>query len=111
MKTWRSPSARHPCARGLRQPLTGRPMPSHRKTHAQKGGRDMFPPTSGLKETLGAAIGTAMAPLFAIGSALRNARFFHPHGVCFHATVKPAKTVQRHYLPLAKRLSGDALVR
>lgn len=71
----------------------------------------MFPTTSGLREKMGLIAGTALSPLFLVGSALRDARFFHPRGLCFHAVVEPARAVQPGFETLASRLSGDALVR
>lgn len=71
----------------------------------------MLPKTSGLREKLGLVAGTALSPLFLLGSSLRQSRFFHPRGVCFHAQVRPPTAMNPAWHPLAERLSGDALVR
>ena len=54
---------------------------------------------------VGAALGWAVAPLFALTSALRHARTFHPSGTVFLAEVTPLGHA------LGERLRGPALVR
>lgn len=61
-------------------------------------------------EKLGIAVGAMMAPVTAALSRARRARMFHPDGLVFQANVEPA-TLNPHLLPLARRLSGIALVR
>ncbi len=56
----------------------------------------------------GRAAGLLLAPLFGIGSYLRQARFFHPSGVCYRAEVQPADG-ELH--ALGERLGPTALVR
>ncbi len=63
-------------------------------------------------EALGLWTGSMVAPIFAIGSALRQGRIFHPRGISFRADVKPAEDVDEKYMDLADGLAqGDALVR
>lgn len=57
---------------------------------------------------VGRAAGLLLAPLFGIGSYLRQARFFHPSGVCYRAEVQPAGG-ELH--ALGERLGPTALVR
>lgn len=57
---------------------------------------------------LGRAAGLALAPLFGVGSYLRQARFFHPSGVCYRADVVPASGPLHS---LGERLGPAALVR
>src|SRR5690606_18053871 len=71
----------------------------------------MLPPTSRFRETLGLWTGAALAPLFGIASAFREASALHPRGVCFLAQVTPAKALAPPLADLARRLSGQALVR
>ncbi len=56
----------------------------------------------------GGAAGLLLAPLFGLGSYLRQARFFHPSGVCYRAEVQPAAG-ELH--ALGERLGPAALVR
>ena len=56
----------------------------------------------------GKAAGFLLAPLFGVGSFLRQARFFHPEGVCYKAQVQPAAG-ELH--ALGERLGPEALVR
>lgn len=63
-----------------------------------------------MTELAGLMTGAAVAPLFGIGSLLRQARFFHPDGACYEAAVS-ALTTQAEYKPLQQRLCGRALVR
>lgn len=64
----------------------------------------------GFTDLLGAALGLALAPLVAAGSALRGARLFHPEGVIYSgqatalATLEPLRS-------LAQGLAGPVLVR
>lgn len=71
----------------------------------------MLPKTTGLREKAGLVTGTALSPLFLIGSSLRGAKFFHPRGVCFHASVRPARALEPELEAMSQRLSGEALVR
>ncbi len=59
----------------------------------------------------GELLGTAFAPLFAVTSALRRARTFHPRGDCADADVSVARDVPWQYRALAARLAGNAFVR
>lgn len=61
-------------------------------------------------EMAGRVVGAVLAPLFAAGSLLRQARIFHPEGVCYCATVE-ALTTTPELAPVAQRLAGHALVR
>jgi len=61
-------------------------------------------------EWAGLIIGGLIAPLFGLGSLLRRDRVFHPRGICFFARVTPAETIP-DLQPLARRLTGTALVR
>ncbi len=63
-----------------------------------------------IRERAGETAGSFMAPMFAVGSYLRGARFFHPQGVCYRARVEPADCEAR-LAPLAERLRGPAFVR
>ena len=71
----------------------------------------MLPPTSRFRETLGLWTGAILSPLFGIASAFREASAFHPRGICFIAQVTPARTLAPPLADLAKRLSGQALLR
>jgi hypothetical protein len=63
-------------------------------------------------EVLGLWAGSMTAPLFTIGSLLRQARIFHPRGIYFQAKVEPAQDVDPQFTDLAQGLSqGDALMR
>ena len=65
-----------------------------------------------LSEVLGLWAGGVVAPLFAIGSRLRQSRVFHPRGIYFKAEVTEAADVPEGFAELAQGLSqGDALVR
>ncbi len=57
-------------------------------------------------EVVGTLLGWLVAPVFALTSALRRARTFHPTGHVFAADVTPVDGVQ-----LGERLRGPALVR
>lgn len=63
-----------------------------------------------LAELAGFVTGAAVAPLFGVGSLLRHARFFHPEGVCYGATVATL-AASPQWAPLQERLLGSALVR
>lgn len=63
-----------------------------------------------LAELAGLVTGAAIAPLFGVGSLLRQARFFHPDGVCYGAVVS-ALAASPQWAPLQERLVGSALVR
>jgi hypothetical protein len=53
-----------------------------------------------------------ISPIFAVGSALRQDRVFHPRGVNFRAEVKPAEEVKEDFVEVAEGLSqGEALAR
>lgn len=73
-------------------------------------GDTTFPEPRGIGEFLGFWTGALVSPLFGLGSMLRQDRFFHPRGIYFTARVEPAPGV-RNYEDLARRLSGEALVR
>jgi hypothetical protein len=63
-------------------------------------------------EALGLWLGGVIAPAFAVGSALRRGRVFHPRGITFRAEVKAHAAVNPAFAKLAAGLSeGDALVR
>jgi hypothetical protein len=63
-------------------------------------------------EALGLWVGGLIAPFFAFGSFLRQARIFHPQGINFRADVKPVANVDTRFTELVEGLSkGDALVR
>ena len=61
-------------------------------------------------EKFGMAVGACMAPITAALSRARRARMFHPDGLVFQANVEPC-TLNPQLLPIARRLSGIALVR
>lgn len=60
-------------------------------------------------EAAGLITGVVVAPLFALGSRVRRARFFHPEGSCYLAQV--SSQADEALTPLADRLQGCALVR
>jgi hypothetical protein len=63
-------------------------------------------------EALGLWAGSIIAPFFAFGSWLRQARIFHPQGINFRADVKPVEGVDTRFADLVEGLAkGDALVR
>ena len=62
-------------------------------------------------ERAGELLGTLAAPAFALSSALRRARTFHPRGDCADADVSVADNVPRAHRALAERLAGNAFVR
>ena len=62
-------------------------------------------------ERAGELMGVVSAPFFAMTSALRRARTFHPRGDCADADVTVADGVPPQYRGLAERLSGNAFVR
>lgn len=63
-------------------------------------------------EALGLWTGAVVAPMFAVGSALRQARVFHPRGISFRAEAKPAEDIKEMYTEVAEGLSqGEALAR
>ncbi|MBX3261737.1 MAG: hypothetical protein KF782_18785, partial [Labilithrix sp.] len=62
-------------------------------------------------ERAGELLGAAAAPAFALTSALRRARTFHPRGDCADADVAVADGVPREHRALAERLAGNAFVR
>jgi len=59
-------------------------------------------------ETLGRALGVALAPLTAVGSLVRRARLFHPDGLVYRAEVT---SLGNRGSSIADRLAGPALVR
>lgn len=59
-----------------------------------------------VKELWGTAVGWTWAPAIAVVAALKRARFFHPEGVCYLATVSALSEEA-----LAQDMSGSALVR
>lgn len=63
-----------------------------------------------LDAAAGLAAGALLAPLAALGAALRHERLFHSQGVCYRARVLAA-TTERPYADVARRLAGAALVR
>ncbi|MBX3198210.1 MAG: hypothetical protein KF894_08705 [Labilithrix sp.] len=73
--------------------------------------RRMYDRRSGAIERAGELLGAVAAPAFAITSALRRARTFHPRGDCADADVTIADGVPREHLALAERLAGNAFVR
>ncbi len=62
-------------------------------------------------ERAGELMGGVAAPFFAMTSALRRARTFHPRGDCADADVTIADGVPQQHRALAERLSGNAFVR
>jgi hypothetical protein len=62
-------------------------------------------------ERAGELVGVLAAPLFAVTSAIRRARTFHPRGDCADADVSVADGVPQQHRALAERLSGNAFVR
>jgi len=62
-------------------------------------------------ERAGEAMGVLAAPMFALTTALRRARTFHPRGDCADADVTVAHGVPPQHRALAQRLSGNAFVR
>lgn len=65
-----------------------------------------------LSEALGLWAGGVVAPVYAAGSLIRQARIFHPRGVHFRAQVEPAMNVAAPYSAIAEGLAkNDALVR
>jgi len=62
-------------------------------------------------EAVGSAVGAFIAPFFALTSALRRARTFHPCGELVDAVVTPHPLVRERHRAFAERLSGRALVR
>lgn len=63
-----------------------------------------------LTEDFGRAVGVLSSPLVRAGSALRQARVFHPDGLTCRAEVTPL-AVPRPLAPVVARLTGSALVR
>lgn len=63
----------------------------------------------GLRERLGAAIGTLWAPAVAAISRARNARMFHPEGHTFVGRIEPVG--RSPFAELAHRLDGRVLLR
>jgi hypothetical protein len=67
-----------------------------------------------MTEAVGLWVGSLIAPLFAFGSLLRQARIFHPQGINFRADVRAIEgaEVDPRFTELAQNLiKGDALVR
>lgn len=63
-------------------------------------------------EALGLWAGSVMAPIFAVGSLLRQDRIFHSRGLSFLGEVTPAEDVKEMFAEVAQGLSqGPALVR
>jgi hypothetical protein len=63
----------------------------------------------GIRHHVGENAGNMLAPLFAYGTEIRDARFFHPDGHTFHATVQPLTPDQ--FQETARGLGGNALIR
>jgi hypothetical protein len=63
-----------------------------------------------LSEVFGFIGGLIAAPLFGITSYLREARTFHPEGVCYRATARSVAALPA-LEPMAQRLLGGGLVR
>ena len=64
------------------------------------------------REALGLWVGGVIAPIFGIGSALRQDRLFHPRGITFRAQASAAPDVTEQFADVAEALTqGDALVR
>lgn len=61
-------------------------------------------------EAAGWVAGWALAPLVAVGTAVRGTRLFHAEGQT-HRAVASAAADDERLLPLSRRLSGPALVR
>lgn len=61
-------------------------------------------------EQAGAVVGALLAPWFAVATALRGQRVFHPGGLLTAGSVLPLHE-HPHLAPLADRLAGAALVR
>ncbi|MEQ1506186.1 MAG: hypothetical protein ABMB14_28395 [Myxococcota bacterium] len=60
---------------------------------------------------VGSVVGAVVAPLFAAGSAARDARLFHPVGVVHRASVAPIASATDGDHPVGRRLAGAAIVR
>ncbi|MBX3221090.1 MAG: hypothetical protein KF795_11270 [Labilithrix sp.] len=73
--------------------------------------RRMHDGRSDAVERAGELLGTLAAPAFALTSALRRARTFHPRGDCADADVSIAPGSPAQYRALAERLAGNAFVR
>ena len=66
---------------------------------------------SNLGGASGVIAGWTIAPLFALVSFVRQARTFHPRGPTYHASVVEHPAAPSELQPLARRLTGRALVR
>ena len=66
---------------------------------------------AGTTELIGTTVGWISAPFFALVSALRRARTFHPHGHLFRGHATPDPAVEADDAELAQRLAADVLVR
>lgn len=64
-----------------------------------------------LTRRVGAGVGWLFAPVFALTSALRHARTFHPTGDCVDAVAEIDRDVPAKYHDLAERLTGPVFVR
>lgn len=64
-----------------------------------------------VSERSGEVLGALVAPVFALTSALRRARTFHPEGDCADAEVTVSNDVPPPFIQLATRLCGMAFVR
>jgi hypothetical protein len=64
-----------------------------------------------LTRRAGVGLGWLVAPLFALTSALRHARTFHPSGDCIDAVAEIDRDAPAKYHDLAERLTGPVLVR
>lgn len=65
-----------------------------------------------LSEAMGLWAGSLVAPIFALGSWLRQGRVFHPKGIHFRATTNAVENVDEQLSEVAQALvKNDALVR
>jgi len=67
-----------------------------------------------ITEAVGLWVGSLIAPIFAFGSLLRQARIFHPQGINFRADVRSVEgaDIDPRFTELVQGLTkGDALVR
>src|SRR5690606_20053535 len=83
----------------------------HSADYITPEGLHMTPKPKNLLEFLGIWVGSAISPLFALGSVARRGRIVHPNGLCFDAVIKPARVLHPQLLELADRLTGNAVVR
>lgn len=67
-----------------------------------------------ITEAVGLWVGSVIAPIFAVGSLLRQSRVFHPQGINFRADVRQieGEDIDPRFTELVQSLiKGDALVR